>query len=168
VSRVALAKQLSGLKGTKALFANVALNYFAAAFAGASNVSLMRQKELTDGINVQNEKGDTSYGKSKLAARRAVKETALTRFIMPAPVLFFPAVASALLTKFHLFPKHVVAGKLLEATLCCISLSVALPMSVALFQQRSSASIDKLEEEFRSLKEENGDLIKIVYYNKGM
>lgn len=128
----------------------------------------MRQKELTDGINVQNEKGDITYGKSKLAAKRAVTETAITRFVLPAPVLVFPAVASALLTKFHLFPKHVVAGKGLEAFLCWISLAVALPMSIALFKQRSSTSIDKLEDEFKNLKDENGDLIKIVYYNKGM
>ena len=88
---------------------------------------------MSDGINIQDEKGEKTYGTSKLAAKRAVKETALTRVVLPAPVLFFPAIASALLSKMNLFPTHVVGGKLLEAGLCAISLSVALPMSIALF-----------------------------------
>ena len=43
------------------------MNYLAAALAGASNVALMRSKELRDGIEVQNEKGTVVYGKSKAA-----------------------------------------------------------------------------------------------------
>lgn len=103
-----------------------------------------------------------------LAAKRAVKETALSRFVLPAPVLFFPAIANYALVAVGLFPKNVVAGKLLEAALCCASLSVALPMSIALFQQRSSAQVDSLEAEFQNLKSDKDELIKVVYYNKGM
>lgn len=149
------------------MIVNAALNYFAAALAGASNVALMRSKEITEGIDIKDAKGEKVLGRSKIAAKRAVRETALTRMVLPAPVLFFPAVASALLNKFHLFPKHVVGGKLVEAALCVFSLSVALPMSIALFQQESSTALDKLEEEFRDLKDEDGAPIKFAYYNKG-
>lgn len=139
VSRTILAVQLQKLKGPKLIIANAALNYFAAAFAGAANLIMMRQKELKDGINVQSEKGEKTYGKSVLAAQRAVKETALSRFVLPLPVLFFPAIANYGLVALGLIPKNLVAAKLLEASLCVCSLSVALPMSIALFQQRSSA-----------------------------
>ena len=94
---------------------------------------MIRQKELSDGINIQDEKGDQVYGKSKKAAKRAVTETAISRFVLPLPVLFFPAVANLALVKMRLWPKNVVAGKLVETALCCFSLSVALPMSIALF-----------------------------------
>lgn len=57
VSRTMLANQISALKGPKLIIANAALNYFAAAFAGAANLVMMRQKELKDGINVKDEKG---------------------------------------------------------------------------------------------------------------
>jgi hypothetical protein len=42
--------------------ANSALNYFAGALAGAANLTLMRYKELTEGIKVQNKEGDETYG----------------------------------------------------------------------------------------------------------
>ena len=77
-------------------------------------------------------------------------------------------MANFMLYKANLFPKNLVAGKLIETALCCVSLSVALPMSIALFHQRSSTVVDCLEEEFRQLKDPLGKEIKEVYYNKGM
>lgn len=41
-SRIALAKQISALTGPKLIIANAFLNYFAAAFAGAANLIMMR------------------------------------------------------------------------------------------------------------------------------
>lgn len=74
-----------------------------------------------------------TYGKSKLAAKRAITETAVSRFVLPLPVLFFPAIMNYALVKVKLWPRNIVAGKLLETVLCCTSLAVALPMSIALF-----------------------------------
>ena len=42
LSRKALSPQLSRMNGTKLLFANAGLNYCCAAFAGATNLILMR------------------------------------------------------------------------------------------------------------------------------
>jgi len=52
--------------------ASAFLNFLAAGTAGVCNLTLMRQKELKDGVNLQNEAGDTDYGKSKVAAKKAV------------------------------------------------------------------------------------------------
>jgi hypothetical protein len=68
-SRIALASRINKLQGPSLTMANSALNYFAGAFAGASNLALMRYKELSEGIEVQNKEGDVTYGKSKVAAK---------------------------------------------------------------------------------------------------
>lgn len=69
ISRTLLAKQLSALKGGKLILASAALNYFAGAFAGASNCILMRLKEMEEGVNIQDESGENTYGKSKVCGK---------------------------------------------------------------------------------------------------
>ena len=53
---------------------------------------------------------------------------------MPIPVLFLPALGNFLLEKARLWPKNMVFAKLLELTLVCGALTLALPMSVAAFE----------------------------------
>ena len=93
-SRRLFAKQLREFKGIKFLFFNALLNYLAGASAGASNLILMRNKELSTGISVQDESGKTDYGKSKVCARKAILQTAFSRMVLPLPVLFFPAIGN--------------------------------------------------------------------------
>ena len=57
------------MSGSKLIVANAFLNYIASAAAGASNLVLMRYKELEQGISIKNEKGDKEYGKSKAAGK---------------------------------------------------------------------------------------------------
>lgn len=52
VSRKMLAKRLADLSGARLILAGAGLNYIAAALAGATNVTLMRFKELQEGINI--------------------------------------------------------------------------------------------------------------------
>ena len=94
-------------------------------------------------------------------------QTALSRFVLPLPVLFFPACCNFLLEKVRLMPRKIWARQILELSLCCMSLTVALPMSIALFKQRSVIQAEQLEEEFRDLKNESGEAIKEFYFNKG-
>mmetsp|Transcript_4820 Transcript_4820/g.8272 ORF Transcript_4820/g.8272 Transcript_4820/m.8272 type:complete len:94 (-) Transcript_4820:286-567(-) len=93
----------------------------------------MRSKELKDGIVVENQDGSVQYGKSKVAGRKAIMETAFSRFVLPLPVLFFPAVCNFILEKLRLQPKRAIPSKLVELLLVSISLTFALPMSIALF-----------------------------------
>lgn len=82
--------------------------------------------------------------------------------------MFFPALANFAIHRAGMWPRNLVAGKVLETGLCALSLSVALPMSVALFQQKSTALCESLEEEFREVRDEQGQLIKVMYFNKGL
>jgi hypothetical protein len=59
-------------------------------------------------------------------------------------------------------------SKFLELGLCAISLGVALPMSVALFQQRGMITKDEIEETMREFKNEQGELVQEFYFNKGL
>jgi hypothetical protein len=106
----------------------------------------MRQKELKQGIAVQNEKGDKTYGNSIVAAHQAVYQTAYSRMILPILPLFTPAVVNYGLVGLGLYPKGPLGAKMLEVFLCTVSLTVALPCSIALFKSRCSIESDKLEE----------------------
>lgn len=122
--------------------ANAMLGYLAAAFSGASNLFLMRYRELENGIKVKNKEGDVVYGDSKVAGKRAIIDTAITRFFLPLPVLLFPAIANFFLGKANLLPKNVKVAKLLEIFLCISSLTVALPMSIAIFNPQGVITSD--------------------------
>ena len=91
-TRRLFAPTLKNLQGPSLTFANSTLNYVAGAFAGASNLVFMRYKEFSDGIKVQSLNGDTTYGNSKVAAKKAITQTAISRVFLPLPVLFFPAL----------------------------------------------------------------------------
>jgi len=129
----------------------------------------MRWKEVKEGVDVQNDSGDKTYGKSVVAGKQAIAQTAFSRFVLPLPVLFFPAIANYGLVKARLWPHKVpAAGKLIELALCCMSLTVALPLSIAMFRQRSVLSVDNMEEEFKELKDEKtGEKITHFFFNKG-
>ena len=173
-SRRMLASQLKQFKGAKLIILNALLNYLAGATAGASNLVLMRYKEIESGITVTNEKGDKEFGKSKAAGKKAIQETAISRFVLPLPVLFFPAVGNFILEKLRLWPKNMKLSKLIELSLCICSLSFALPMSIALFQQQACLTRDQIDEEFRELRlegegtEEEPKYVEKFYFNKGL
>mmetsp|Transcript_9175 Transcript_9175/g.10832 ORF Transcript_9175/g.10832 Transcript_9175/m.10832 type:complete len:108 (-) Transcript_9175:17-340(-) len=53
----------------------------------------------------------------------------------------------------RLWPKNVTAAKLAELSLCVLSLSVALPGSVALFKQQSMLTREQIDPELRDTKQ---------------
>ena len=132
MTRTYFGARLSTLRGSMVVFANAGLNFLATAAASATNVTLMRSKELRDGIKVRNKRGDVTYGLSKQAARKAVFLTSQSRMIHPLPTLFFPALANFCLEKVGLWPAGL-AGRFLELSLTIASLTFAIPMSVALY-----------------------------------
>jgi hypothetical protein len=168
-SRTLLAKPLSTLKGPKYFILNAFLNYLAAATAGATNLALMRFKELDEGITVKSKDGEESFGKSKVAGKKAIYESALSRVVLPFPVIFFPSLALSLLSKLRLAPKGAFASKMVEFWLCVLSLTVSLPLSVALFKQQACLDISEVEaDKFENAKNTNGEAVTKFYFNKGL
>ncbi|XP_033966772.1 sideroflexin-5a isoform X2 [Pseudochaenichthys georgianus] len=70
----------------------------AVATANVCNVVLMRHSELSEGISVLDDNGNV-VGTSKVAAKHALLETALTRVVMPMPILMLPPIIMAALEK---------------------------------------------------------------------
>lgn len=66
--------------------------------ASTLNVILMRIHEIDEGIDVVNKAGQI-VGASKLAAKSALKEMAITRATLPIPLLLFPAISMSYLEK---------------------------------------------------------------------
>ncbi|XP_048660069.1 sideroflexin-5 isoform X2 [Marmota marmota marmota] len=70
----------------------------AVASANICNVVLMRYGELEEGIDVLDADGNL-VGSSKIAARHALLETALTRVVLPMPILVLPPIVMSMLEK---------------------------------------------------------------------
>ena len=68
------------------------------ATASTCNVVLMRNSELSEGIDVY-DKADKVVGTSKVAAKKALIETAVTRMVLPAPILIIPPVIMTMIEK---------------------------------------------------------------------
>ena len=77
--------------------------------------------------------------------------------VLPLPVLFFPAIGNFVLEKLRLWPKNVAAGKCIELGLCICSLTFALPMSIALFEQRAMLHREEIDDEFKYIIEHQDD-----------
>ena len=146
-SKILFAELLKNFGGGKLIIINSILAYIATAVAGASNLFLMRFKEMQTGIEVTNADGTISYGQSKAAGRKAILESALSRFILPLPCLLLPAIFNFILESMGLLPKGPVASKILEAVIICFALTFALPMSIALFKQQAVIKDDKIDKE---------------------
>ena len=58
--------------------------YPSVAAANVANLVLMRHRELDTGVVVRDTLGQ-SHGSSRLAARKAIEDTAITRAVLPMP-----------------------------------------------------------------------------------
>lgn len=141
-----------------------AVPFISVATAGALNVLLMRWNEAEVGITVSD--GTRDVGTSKLAGKMALQQVALTRVVLPAPVLLLPPLLASVMTR-------MVAGNprystLIQLVSVASSLLFAMPVAIALFPQVTEVSPDQLEDNFRNMKNEKGEVITKFYFNKGL
>lgn len=110
---------------------------------------------MKEGIDVYSKDGDIKYGKSVKAGIKAIQETAISRFFLPFPVLFVPATSCFLLKKLRIMPKNIFLNRALEISLIVMSLTFALPMSIALFEQKSKLTRAQIDKNLKYLKASN-------------
>ncbi|XP_030627081.1 sideroflexin-5a isoform X2 [Chanos chanos] len=134
----------------------------AVATANVCNVLLMRHSELAEGISVLDDSGNV-VGTSRLAARHALLETAVTRVVLPMPILVLPPMVMALLERLPVFPKrrHLVLP--VHSLVCLSAFSLALPLAISLFPQNSQIAVSRLEPEIAAATK-----CPVVTYNKGL
>lgn len=134
----------------------------AVATASTCNVILMRNNELSEGIEVF-DANNKNVGTSLVAAKKALFETAITRMFLPAPILLIPPIVMSFLEKTRFLKQYPRMHLPCNAVVCTISFGCALPVAIALFPQFSKLSVKDLEPEIqKSTKEE------YLYCNKGL
>ena len=157
----------SRMTGSKQFIASTFFNWLAVSLANASNVGLMRFKELNQGITVKDESG-FEYGKSKIVGKTALIQTIITRAFIPFWVMAGPAALIFLMKSRSLMPKNRALSVLFEGTLCAGALGLSLPAAIALFPQEAQVNVKDLEPEFHDLKDSHGNKVTELYFNKGL
>lgn len=148
-------------------FLQLFVPFFAVAAANYSNVLLMRWNERTLGIEVTDEDGEVR-GKSRVAGAAALNKVALSRVLIPVPVMTVPPVIFHALNQTTLFVKRPWLRTPMNLTLIAGCLAVGLPVAIAMFPQVESMSVDQLEPEFQALRDKRGNPVQYLYFNKGI
>ncbi|KAF2203487.1 tricarboxylate carrier [Delitschia confertaspora ATCC 74209] len=151
--------------------------FAAVASAGALNVFLMRGEEIRKGIDVypvlteeekkKVESGEvevTSLGKSKVAAKLAVGETALSRVLNSTPIMVIPPLILVRLQRTEWLKQRPKMTLPINLGLILTTSIFALPLALAAFPQRQAVSASTLEPEFRSRGGKDG----LVEFNRGI
>ncbi|CAM36901.1 sre-2/carboxylate carrier-like protein [Leishmania braziliensis MHOM/BR/75/M2904] len=171
-----VASAVSASTSAAAMFLKLIIPYTAVACANMANLGVIRFRDVLCGITVQDtETGeDLNGGKpSAVAGRLAVAQVALSRVMIPVPLMLLPPVLMNFL--FHpangvrFFVQHRARLYLPVNVLTLVSmLCVALPMSVAVFPQRTVVPVSWLEASFRGQTNAAGHAITHVTFNKGL
>jgi len=140
-----------------------------AAVAGANciNIPLMRSKERTEGLALTDVAGN-QLAQSPRAAREAISLVAISRILMASPgMVSIPIIMNAL-EKRGFIKRYPYLNAPLQVLLCGFFLTFATPLCCALFPQKASIAVSKLEPEVQAAINKLPNPPTVVYYNKGL
>ncbi|GFR82787.1 sideroflexin [Elysia marginata] len=157
-----LIKRASAFSTTTKLLIQRLVPFPATATASTCNVLLMRNSELSEGIEVLDKQGNT-VGTSQVAAKKALKETAITRMFLPAPILLIPPLVMSFLEKRRFLIRNPRLHLPINSVVCTLAFGLALPVAIAFFPQISQIQREQLEPALQSSTTES-----TLYYNKGL
>ncbi|PWA29695.1 hypothetical protein CCH79_00007819 [Gambusia affinis] len=121
------------------------------------------------GLNVLIQKADRLSPTTKLLVQRfvpfpaALLETALTRVVMPMPIMVLPPLVMAALEKLPLLQRRRRLVLPVHSLVCLAAFGLALPLAISLFPQMSQISANQLEPEIAAATD-----CQILTYNKGL
>ncbi|KDE09853.1 hypothetical protein MVLG_00251 [Microbotryum lychnidis-dioicae p1A1 Lamole] len=171
VGLTSLVPRLRSLTPSTRMLLGKLVPFVAVASAGCVNIGLMRWKEIRDGISIYKPKdvvtgrvSDEVLGKSSIAGKYAIGQTAASRVLTNIPTLILPPLVITLLERRGAFdrPNGKRLSTALNLGLIGLSLLVFLPPAIAVFPQRGAASPKKLEEKYHDLPYDH------VEFNKGL
>ncbi|CAB3997165.1 sideroflexin-5-like isoform X1 [Paramuricea clavata] len=134
----------------------------ATASANICNVLAMRSNELIEGVELVDSEGNVK-GTSKIAAKRAIFETIITRVFLSGTVLCTPAFVMTALERTKFLRRNPRFTLPIQAIVCVLSFGIALPFAIALFPQMSQIDVKDTEPEIQNNCNE-----LILHYNKGL
>ncbi|KAM9068746.1 sideroflexin-3 isoform 1-T1 [Sarcophilus harrisii] len=141
--------------------------FTAVAAANCINIPLMRQREMVVGIPVTDEAG-YKLGYSTKAAQLGIFQVVTSRIGMLIPPLtIIPLLMNVLEKKDFLKRRPWLLGPL-QVGLVGFCLLFSTPLCCALFPQKSSISVNRLEPELRAKIKKQSPNMEVVYFNKGL
>uniref|UniRef100_A0A8C1BHE6 Sidoreflexin n=2 Tax=Cyprinus carpio TaxID=7962 RepID=A0A8C1BHE6_CYPCA len=157
----ALAKHVSPLIGRFVPFAAVAA-------ANCINIPLMRQRELKHGIPITDE-NDNRLGESSKAAQQAITQVVVSRILMASPGMgSFITVEWILNYVYQIMHRFPWMSAPIQVGLVGFCLVFATPLCCALFPQKSSMAVSRLEAELQEKIRASHPGVETVYFNKGL
>jgi tricarboxylate carrier len=141
--------------------------FVAVCAANVCNIMLTRQSDLKTGVGVKDQEGN-DRGISKIAGRKAVFQTLESRLLLVVPSVFIPGTVINILDGKKLLPKNMIGNLSVNLAVTAAVLLVCLPWCIGLFPQYYPVKAEKLEEQFRDLKDSKGQKIDTLIYNKGL
>ncbi|XP_048407458.2 sideroflexin-3 [Stegostoma tigrinum] len=141
--------------------------FAAVAAANCINIPFMRQRELKFGIPVADINGNR-LGESRKAAQQAIAQVVVSRIGMAVPAMAIPPVIMNALEKRAFLKRFPFFNAPIQVGLVGLSLVFATPLCCALFPQKSSMTVSRLEPELQDKILASNPGINIVYFNKGL
>jgi len=140
----------------------------AVAAANCVNIPLMRMQELKNGVPVTDDNG-VVYGNSVAAAKEGIAQVTLSRIFMACPgMVLTPVLVNFLENKTTILKRYRWANSPIQVLFCGVCLTFATPLCCALFSQKASIPVDRLELDLRDkIRKENPECLT-VSYNKGL
>lgn len=141
--------------------------FIAVAAGNAINIPVMRNAELREGSEILTEDGVNTGLKSVNAAQNGLGMVFLSRIAMATPgMVGIPFVMNKLQKKGTL-KRYPWLPLPLQMTLAALILSLSTPLGCALFTQKATIHVDKLECNIQNKLKEQG-IADYVCYNKGL
>lgn len=164
---VGLGHQMKKRGGELTPFTRAAVPWAAVVAAGCINVSFVRWKELTNGIEVKSEDGEINYGYSKKAGQNAIGKCCLARAIWTTPIV---GLAPFVVMPLHRMFPNPRMKMISEIGVLAGLLWAVMPAALAVFPQKDSMLIEDLEPELQEkIKTMSGNSAGThVFYNKGL
>ncbi|CAI5443485.1 unnamed protein product [Caenorhabditis angaria] len=146
--------------------------FVAIALANAINIPMMRSNEITDGIELTDADGNL-VAKSRSLAILSIAQVTLSRIAMATPYMVATPIIMNRITRTAFYKSRPLMQKYseipLQSLLAGAMLFFTTPLCCALFPQKSSIEVSKLEPEIQQkIRENSKNPPNIVYYNKGL
>lgn len=142
--------------------------FVAVAAANCTNIPLMRQRELIDGVMVHDEQGrELTY--SKQAAMTGISQVCMSRITMVAPGMIIVPIIVQQLEKNPFFRRGRLFSAVLQTAIVGLFWGAMVPVGCGLFPQRSSIAFNDLEPKAQAeIVRIRGYIPERVYFNKGL
>lgn len=140
--------------------------------ANLVNIPLMRQTEITLGVDVVDE-NDKLIGKSRAAAIKGISQVVISRIFITAPCMMVLPVIMDKLEQVRWFKTRPFIHAPFQMLALGVMLVFMVPAGCGLFPQKCSvnmSTIQRFDKEFyEEMRKQHGDnLPATVYFNKGL